>query len=104
MSTSTSFSSIPASGMRDMLPKETALRDWALASLVKNIRRIWLYVYKKHLLIENISQLKAGEGGENLNLIFEILKRGDKLEKTITENIQDTKKLISELSVFGLTF
>jgi len=103
MSTSTSFSTAPARGMRDLLPKETALRDWAIISLVKTYEQ-YGFTRIDTPAIENIAQLKGSEGGENLSLIFEILKRGDKLEKALSENSTDQKKLIAELSDLGLRF
>ncbi len=103
MSTSTNFSTAPARGMRDMLPKETALRDWAISSLVKTYEQ-YGFTRIETPAVENIAQLKTSEGGENLSLIFEILKRGDKLEKALSENSNDHKKLIAELSDLGLRF
>jgi histidyl-tRNA synthetase len=103
MSTSSSLSTAPARGMRDMLPKETALRDWAIASLIKTYEQ-YGFTHIDTPAVENIAQLKTSEGGENLSLIFEILKRGDKLEKVLSENSTDQKKLIAELSDLGLRF
>jgi len=103
MSTGTSMSTSPARGMRDMLPRETALRDWAITKLVKRYEQFG-FTRIETPSVENINQLKGSEGGENLNLIFEILKRGDKLEKALSENSADTEKLISELSDLGLRF
>src|ERR1700722_18594367 len=103
MSTGTSMSTSPARGMRDMLPKETALRDWAITKLVKRYEQFG-FTRIETPAVENIAQLKTSEGGENLSLIFEILKRGDKLEKAINENSTDQKKLIAELSDLGLRF
>lgn len=98
-----SFSTAPARGMRDMLPKETSLRDWAIASLVKTYEQ-YGFTRIETPAVENIAQLKRSEGGENLSLIFEILKRGDKLEKVLDENGNDRNKLITELSDLGLRF
>ncbi len=103
MSTSTSISTSPARGMRDMLPKETALRDWAIGRLVKTYEKFG-FTRIETPAVENITQLRGSEGGENLNLIFEILKRGDKLEKAFAEHSTDTTKLIKELSDLGLRF
>jgi histidyl-tRNA synthetase len=33
--------------------------------------------------LEDIDNLRRSEGGENLQLIFEVLKRGDKLKKEL---------------------
>ena len=48
--------------------------------------------------IEDAENLDKSEGGENLNLIFKILKRGDKLAKAIEEKNYDS------LSDMGLRY
>lgn len=75
----------PAKGTRDFLPKESLLRDWATDKIKETYRNFGFTVIETPAL-ENIELLKKGEGGENLQLIFEILKRGDKLEKAISSN------------------
>jgi len=108
MNTSSGLNSAPASGMRDILPQETALRDWAINRLINKYEQ-YGFTHIETPAMENISQLKQVEGGENLNLIFEILKRGDKLEKAIREEIDkdgivDPKRLTAQLSDLGLRF
>src|ERR1700722_5979121 len=103
MSTGTSMSTSPARGMRDMLPKETALRDWAITKLVKRYEQFG-FTRIETPAVENIGNLKQSEGGENLSLIFEILKRGDKLEKVLTDKNSNAGELLAELSDLGLRF
>lgn len=81
-STSTPLGSAPPSGMRDFLPAEVALRDWATAAIIRTYERFGFTRIETPAL-ENINLLRRGEGGENLQLIFEVLKRGDKLEKEL---------------------
>jgi len=76
-------SSAPPSGMRDFLPAETALRDWATSVIVKTYESFGFNRIETPAL-ENINLLRKGEGGENLQLIFEVLKRGDKLERELS--------------------
>jgi histidyl-tRNA synthetase len=99
MSTSMSVSSAPASGMRDFLPAEVALRDWATAKLIETYQSFGFTRIETPAL-ENILQLRRGEGGENLQLIFEVLKRGDKLDKVLSESPVDRQ----ELADLGLRF
>lgn len=103
ISTSTNLSTAPARGMRDFLPQETALRDWAISRLV-SIYEQFGFTRIETPAVENIANLKQSEGGENLSLIFEILKRGDKLEKALAEKNSDPKALLAELSDLGLRF
>jgi histidyl-tRNA synthetase len=72
----------PASGMRDFLPAETALRDWTTGKLLHTYQTFGFSRIETPAL-ENIANLRRSEGGENLQLIFEVLKRGDKLEKAL---------------------
>lgn len=90
--------STPPKGTRDFLPDEACLRDWA-CDKIKETYREFGYSSIETPAIENIKLLKRGEGGENLQLIFEILKRGEKLEKATSGNGSEM-----DLSDFGLRF
>jgi histidyl-tRNA synthetase len=72
----------PVKGTNDYLPKEAVLRDY--------LQSVILETYRKHgfqrimtPILEDIENLDKSEGGENLNLIFKVMKRGDKLQKAI---------------------
>jgi histidyl-tRNA synthetase len=65
--------------MRDILPPEAELRDWAAGTI--------LAVYRRHGFrrietpaLESLPLLTGGGGGENEKLIFKVLKRGEKLD------------------------
>lgn len=69
-------------GTSDYLPREAALREYIQSSI--------LTTYQSHGFqqimtpaLEDIENLDKSEGGDNLNLIFKILKRGDKLSQAI---------------------
>ncbi len=91
--------------MRDLLPKEVNIRDWATRIIVETYGSYGFHRIETPCL-ESIELLKRGEGGENLQLIYEILKRGDKLEKALKERDELTgdEKQRSELSDLGLRF
>ncbi len=76
----------PVKGTNDYLPKETALRDF----LQRTILDVYVENGFEHIItpaIEDAENLSKSEGGDNLNLVFNILKRGDKLEKIIEEGV-----------------
>jgi histidyl-tRNA synthetase len=64
--------------MRDVLPDEVALRDWAMGQILTVYRRHG-FVRIETPAVESLKLLLRSEGGENEKLIFKILKRGDKL-------------------------
>lgn len=72
----------PPRGMRDLLPKETALRDWATKTILETYEQFGFSRIETPAM-EHLQNLKGGEGGENLKLIYEVLKRGEKLDKVI---------------------
>ncbi|HME96213.1 MAG TPA: histidine--tRNA ligase [Methylomirabilota bacterium] len=64
--------------MRDVLPDEVALRDWAMTQIVAVYRRHG-FVRIETPAVESLRLLLRSDGGENEKLIFKILKRGEKL-------------------------
>ena len=65
--------------MRDVLPDEVALRDWAMARILSVYRRHGFVRIETHA-VESLLLLLLSDGGENEKLIFKILKRGEKLQ------------------------
>ena len=64
--------------MRDLLPEEVAVRDWALAQILAVYRRHG-FVRIETPAVESLRLLLRSDGGENEKLIYKILKRGEKL-------------------------
>ena len=87
----------PAKGMKDLLPAETAIRDVAISKIIETYRSFGFERIETPA-VEDIRRLITGEGGENRNLVFKILKRGEKLDLS-KPNISET-----ELSDLGLRF
>lgn len=69
-------------GTNDYLPKETKLRDYLQGKILETYRSCGFERITTPIL-EEIENLDKSEGGENLGLIFKVLKRGDKLEKAL---------------------
>ncbi len=69
----------PAKGMRDFLPLEKEIRDYVENSIINTYKQTGFELIETPV-IENIENLIGSDGGENLKLIFKILKRGDKLD------------------------
>ena len=68
----------PLKGMRDLLPAEQALRDHIQGRILEVYRAAGFERISTPML-EDMENLDKSDGGENLNLIFKVLKRGDKL-------------------------
>ncbi len=84
-------------GTNDYLPEQARIRDY----LQNKILEVYTENGFEHIItpaIEDAENLDKSEGGENLNLIFKILKRGDKLTKAIEAGNMD------ELSDMGLRY
>lgn len=104
MASDTQISSAPLSGMRDFGQSEVRLRDWATQIITATYERFGFTKIETPCL-ENIQLLKRGEGGENLQLIFEVLKRGDKLDKVLAQAQQEgVKAERNSLADMGLRF
>lgn len=73
---------LPLKGTCDYLPAEVALRDY-LQNTILSVYRSAGYERISTPAIEDIENIDKSEGGDNLALIFKILKRGEKLEKAI---------------------
>ena len=72
----------PLKGMNDYLPVQAELRDYLQRKICEvyedsGFQRIYTPI------VEDIENLDKSEGGDNLNLIFKIMKRGEKLTKAI---------------------
>lgn len=87
----------PVKGTNDYLPADTALRD-ALQTKIIGVYRAAGYDRVTTPILEDIENLDKSEGGDNLNLIFKVLKRGEKLEEALRSG--DPK----ELSDMGLRY
>ena len=91
--------SAPLKGTRDYLPSEVEIRDYLQNVILETYQDAGFSRITTPIL-EDAVNLDKSEGGENLNLIFKILKRGQKLEKALMqENVSE-----KELSDMGLRY
>ena len=84
-------------GMRDLLPNEQTLRDYIQGKILETYRASGFERISTPML-EDMENLDKSDGGDNLNLIFKVLKRGDKLTAALSSG--DPK----ELSDMGLRY
>ena len=69
-------------GMRDLLPAEQTLRDYIQGKILETYRASGFERISTPML-EDMENLDKSDGGDNLNLIFKVLKRGDKLASAL---------------------
>ena len=75
----------PVSGMKDILPKEMAIREYVI-KVIEDTYALFGFSRIETPIMESIENLSSKQGGENEKLIFKILKRGEKL------NIDEAKE------------
>ena len=80
----------PLKGMRDLLPREQTLRDYIQGRILSTYRAAGFQRISTPIL-EDMENLDKSDGGDNLNLIFKVLKRGDKLAAALQSG--DEKQL-----------
>ena len=85
----------------DYLPNEVEIRDY----LQNEILKVYVENGFEHIttpVIEDIENLDKSDGGENLNLIFKIMKRGDKLDKALASGVTSQNENV--LADMGLRY
>ena len=87
----------PVKGTNDYLPREVRIRDY-LTRVILETYQAGGFERITTPILEDMENLNKSDGGENLGLIFKILKRGDKLRKALDE------KQYEDLSDVGLRY
>lgn len=82
----------PQKGMQEFLPEAAAQRDRLINLILETYSRSgFTRIYTP--AIESAENLDKSDGGDNLNLIFRIMKRGDKLADALSKAPVDEKEL-----------
>ena len=84
-------------GMRDILPQEQKLRDYIQRKILDTYLASGFERISTPIL-EDSENLDKSDGGDNLNLIFKVLKRGDKLTSALESN-EVTEKTLSDMGL-----
>jgi len=69
-------------GMNDYLPRDAEIRDYLQSVIIETYKNSGF----EHIItpaMEDGENLDKSEGGDNLNLIFKVLKRGEKLNRAL---------------------
>ena len=69
----------PVRGTKDYLPKEVEIRDY-IRSKIEETYKSFGFNKINTPIMEDIERLNKSDGGENLSMIFKLLKRGQKLD------------------------
>ena len=72
-------------GMRDILPEEQKIRDFIQGKILETYTASGFERISTPILEDSVNIAKS-EGGENLNLVFNVLKRGEKLDSALKES------------------
>lgn len=82
----------PQKGMQEYLPEAAAQRDRLMNIILETYTKSgFTRIYTP--AIESAENLDKSDGGDNLNLIFRIMKRGDKLAEALAKSPVDEKEL-----------
>lgn len=82
----------PQKGMQEYLPEAAAQRDRLMSLILDTYTKCgFTRIYTP--AVESAENLDKSDGGDNLNLIFKILKRGDKLAAALENTPVDEKEL-----------
>jgi len=84
-------------GTNDYLPNDLELRDYLQSRILATYKECGFERISTPIM-EDIENLDKSDGGENLSLLFKILKRGDKLEEALASGNA------SELCDMGLRY
>src|SRR5215470_7768591 len=90
----------PARGMRDFLPADVRKREYVIG-VIKSVYERYGFEPLETPAVENIETLMGKYGEEGNQLIFKILKRGEKLDEglslTTLRTLHDISKRDSDL-------
>ena len=83
-------------GMKDILPQEQRIRDYIQGKILETYRASGFERISTPIL-EDSENIDKSDGGDNLNLVFKVLKRGEKLEAALASEPSD--KTLSDMGL-----
>src|SRR3954469_24551155 len=91
----------PARGMRDFLPEDVRRREHVIA-IIKRVYQRYGFEPLETPAVENIDTLMGKYGDEGNQLIFKILKRGEKLRQETGDGSKEMRE--SDLADLALRY
>ncbi|MGI8495255.1 MAG: histidine--tRNA ligase [Pyrinomonadaceae bacterium] len=88
----------PARGMRDFLPADVRRRNYVI-NIIKEVYESYGFEPLETPSVENLETLTGKYGEEGNQLIFKILKRGEKLQEELTEGKIKSENELSDLAL-----
>lgn len=82
------MNALPVRGTKDFLPQEMEVRDY-IRSEIENTYKSYGFQKINTPIMEDIERLNKSDGGENLSMIFKLLKRGQKLDLSKADLSED---------------
>ena len=82
------INALPVRGTKDYLPAEVLLRDYVQGIILDTYKKFGFQRINTPIM-EDIERLNKSDGGENLSMIFKILKRGQKLDLSKENLVED---------------
>lgn len=95
----------PARGMRDFLPADVRKRNYVIG-IIKEVYESYGFEPLETPAVENLETLMGKYGEEGNQLVFKILKRGDKLVQSagFSPSERDESRTLNELSDLALRY
>lgn len=88
----------PARGMRDFLPADVRKRNYVIG-IIKEVYESYGFEPLETPSVENLETLTGKYGEEGNQLIFKILKRGEKLQEELAEGKIKSENELSDLAL-----
>lgn len=88
----------PARGMRDFLPADVRKRNYVIG-IIKEVYESYGFEPLETPAVENLETLTGKYGEEGNQLIFKILKRGEKLQEELREGKIKSENELSDLAL-----
>ncbi|MBQ1629653.1 MAG: ATP phosphoribosyltransferase regulatory subunit [Treponema sp.] len=85
-------------GMKDILPEEQRIRDYIQGKILE-IYKASGFERISTPILEDSENIDKSDGGDNLNLVFKVLKRGEKLDEALASGPNE-----KNLSDMGLRY